>query len=258
MTDDQVSQAEFGAQVLKQVQDLRLDRNIKCTCRFVAYDDLWPVDEGASNRHALPLTAGKLVRVIVERAAGQADQLHDFFRAALPCVGVRVALYPKRKRDDVAYRLARIKRGVRVLEDGLQQLRNFHPVDASDRLSVDPDCAGGWRQQAQHHFGQRRFSASGLAHEPKNLTGLNGERYAVDCVQRLFLAHEATADHERACDFIDFQCRIAHAANPLRRFLAVCAGESTQRYSCVLWCVGRIAILPDSHSTEAYGQRLAK
>ena len=60
--DHEVRQAEPGAEIREQVEDLRLDRNVECGDRLVQYEDRWFRRERTCNRNALPLSAGECPR----------------------------------------------------------------------------------------------------------------------------------------------------------------------------------------------------
>ena len=64
--DEDVGQAELVLQLLQQVDDLRLHRDVECGHRFVADDDLRPKRQPAGDPDALALTTGELVRVPVD------------------------------------------------------------------------------------------------------------------------------------------------------------------------------------------------
>jgi len=65
MGNEQVREAELVLEVVEKVQDLRLDRYVKCRDRLVADDELGIHCERTRNAHALSLTARKLMRVSV-------------------------------------------------------------------------------------------------------------------------------------------------------------------------------------------------
>ena len=63
--DEQVGEAALAAQVDQQIEDLRLDRHVQRRGRLVQQHDLGLQDQGAGDRHPLPLAARELVRVAV-------------------------------------------------------------------------------------------------------------------------------------------------------------------------------------------------
>ena len=52
-------------QILKHIDDLRLNRNIECRNRFIAYNEFRIHGKRTGNADTLTLTAGKLVRIAV-------------------------------------------------------------------------------------------------------------------------------------------------------------------------------------------------
>ena len=63
MRDEQVGQPEVVLQCLEQIENLRLDRDVKRRGRLVANDQLRLDSQCTRNGYALPLATGKLMRV---------------------------------------------------------------------------------------------------------------------------------------------------------------------------------------------------
>ena len=61
----QVGQSELALQILHQIEDLRLDRDVERGSRFIANKEFRVRGECASNRNPLPLTAGEFVREFI-------------------------------------------------------------------------------------------------------------------------------------------------------------------------------------------------
>ena len=83
MRDEHVGQVELVLQVLEQVDDLRLDRDVQRRHRLVGHDQLGPQRERAGDADALALAAGELVRVAVVVLRVQPDQLQQVLHRAL-------------------------------------------------------------------------------------------------------------------------------------------------------------------------------
>ena len=81
--DEDVGEAEVALQVLEQVQDLRLHRDVERRDRLVADDQLRVDGERARDADALALAAGELVREAVVVLGVQADDLEQLLDAAL-------------------------------------------------------------------------------------------------------------------------------------------------------------------------------
>src|SRR5260370_1233480 len=62
VADEEKREAKLALQILQQVHDLRLDRNIECRDRLVADDEVGLGRESARNGDALTLSAGEFVR----------------------------------------------------------------------------------------------------------------------------------------------------------------------------------------------------
>src|ERR1022692_354643 len=83
MGDDDVGQAVVSLQPLHQVEHLRPDRHVKRADRLVRDDDLRVQGEGPGQPDPLPLPAGELVRIALDRAARQADLVEQFVDALI-------------------------------------------------------------------------------------------------------------------------------------------------------------------------------
>ena len=120
MADEQHSQLELILQILEQVEDLCLDRDIQRRRGFIADQQARPGGQGAGDRDALALATGKLVRILETRQAAQPDVIQqiadDLFN--LPFV-FRQLMEADRLGDDVGYLHARIHGGVGILEHHL-------------------------------------------------------------------------------------------------------------------------------------------
>ena len=66
MRDKKISQVLLLLEILQQVDDLRLDRNIKRRNRLVADDKFRAHRKTARNTDSLALAAGELVRITVQ------------------------------------------------------------------------------------------------------------------------------------------------------------------------------------------------
>ena len=61
--DEEISKAVALLEVLKQVNDLCLHRNVECANRLIANNELWPNTKGAGDADPLALAAAELMRV---------------------------------------------------------------------------------------------------------------------------------------------------------------------------------------------------
>ena len=83
MRHKQVRQTQFGLQLIKQVDDTRLNRNVQCRDRFIQDQQLRFEGEGACNANTLALPPGEVTRIAVKVRPLQADQLDELGRPLL-------------------------------------------------------------------------------------------------------------------------------------------------------------------------------
>ena len=129
------------------------------------------------------------MRVPVVVLGVQAHELHQLLDLALDLVPRHRAVQAERGPDDGADRLARVQRGVRVLEDHLHvstQLPELAPLEVRDVLAVEPDLALRRIEEPHHDAGERRLAAPGLADQAERLAGVDLQVHAVD---RVHVAH---------------------------------------------------------------------
>ena len=75
--DEQVGQLQLRLQVDQQFDDLRLNRHVERRHRFVGDDERRVQRQRARDADALPLAAAELVRIALEMAALEPDQLEQ-------------------------------------------------------------------------------------------------------------------------------------------------------------------------------------
>ena len=114
--DEDVGEPELLLQVLQQVEDLRLHRDVERRHRLVAEDQLRVDRERARDADPLPLPARELVREAVVVLGVEADDLEQLLDAALALGRRADAVELERLADDEPDPLARVERRVRVLE----------------------------------------------------------------------------------------------------------------------------------------------
>src|SRR5262249_17111489 len=85
VTDEEEREAELALQILQQVDDLRLDRNIERRDCLIAHDQVGLGGERARYGDALALSAGELVR---PARLGFAWKAHFFQQQVDSCVEV--------------------------------------------------------------------------------------------------------------------------------------------------------------------------
>ena len=126
MRHEEIGETKFFLQILEQIDDLRLDRDIERGDRLVADDEARIDGQRAGDADALPLPARELMRIAFHRVGSQPDLREDRNHSILQLAARRDAVIRKRLADDRADRETRIKRGTGVLENELQ----FAPIRA--------------------------------------------------------------------------------------------------------------------------------
>ena len=77
VADEQIGEAPVTLELMQQVEDLRLHRDVEGAGRFVEHDELGIEGEGSGDGDALPLPSGELMRVPEEVLASHADALEQ-------------------------------------------------------------------------------------------------------------------------------------------------------------------------------------
>ena len=208
--DEDVGQVELRLEVLEQVQDLRLDRDIERRHRLVADDELGIERDGSCDADALALAAAELVRVT---AVGIGWQPHGFEQLAHTICPLRPAHLRLEDRyafaDDPAHGEARVQRRKRVLEDELHvaaERPHLPRRDVCDVLTLEDDPAGIGLHQIEHGTAEGGLAAAALAHEAHALPALDGE---VNAIHRAHVPHhaaqQAVPDRKILLQVFDFQ-----------------------------------------------------
>ena len=83
VADEEIGQAELGAQVHQQVDDLGLDRDVEGRDRLVADHEVGLQGQGAGDADALALAAAHLVRIAAGEAGRQAAERQQLAQAAV-------------------------------------------------------------------------------------------------------------------------------------------------------------------------------
>ena len=86
---------ELGTQVLEQVQDGGLDADVERRDRLVGDQQLGPQRERPGDGDPLPLPAGELPRVGVDRLLGQAHEAEQFPGVGLDLVPWHDVVHPQ-------------------------------------------------------------------------------------------------------------------------------------------------------------------
>ncbi len=217
VADEQQREAELALQILQQIDDLRLDRNVERGNRLVAHDQLGFGRERARNADALTLAAGEFVGPAVQRLARQAHGVHQRCDANLEILrGFGEAEIADRLGQDVAHAHARVEARERILEHHLHAAAHLaHRARRSvvDTLAVEDDLARSNLEQPQNGAADRRLAAAGLADQRQRLAARDLERHAVHRIDELGLSPEqALVDRKMLLEVVDLEQRRTHAA----------------------------------------------
>ena len=116
VADEKQRQTQLRAQVRKQIEDLRLHRNIERGDRLVGNDEIRPARKRAGNSDALALSARELVREPLRMGRIKTDQGKQFVHPVLHgCVWTEVV--DQNSVGDLRLdRTARVEAGVGILK----------------------------------------------------------------------------------------------------------------------------------------------
>ena len=146
MRDEEVGEAEFALEILQQVDDLRLDRDIERRHRLVEDQHARLEGERARDADALLLPARELVR---EAAHHARRQPHHLEQARDPRRTAHLLVEPvdsQRLGDDLPRALDRVERGEGVLEHVLHvpaHLAHRAAAERGDVAAAETDAAAG-------------------------------------------------------------------------------------------------------------------
>ena len=218
--DEEVGQAQLLLEVVKHVDDLRLNGHVQRGDGLVADDELGIDRQCAGDADALALATGKLVGVAGGVLAVQADVAHQLQNALLTLLLAGVELvHVQRLTDDVGDRHAGIQRGVGILKDHGGLLAELLDVLlALDGLAVEDHLSGGGLVQVQNRAAHGGLAAAGLAHQAQRLALVDGEGDVIHGLEGLG-AEEAHVDIEVFLEVLDLNERailvFRHCPHPL-------------------------------------------
>ena len=214
--DDDHRHLVLLAQLLEQVEDARLHRDVERRRGLVGDQQPRLARQRDRDHHALPHAARIAVRIVVEALARVRDvHLFEQLDRALPRSVAREVEMPLHRLGQLrADRQRRVERRHRVLEDHRDlpaahvlelALGQMHEVAALERDRAARD-ARGLREQAHDRERRHRLAAAGLADDAERLALLDGEADAVDGV------HVAAARLEVRAEVVDFEDRHLRSA----------------------------------------------
>ena len=197
--DEQVREPEASLQVLQQVDDLRLDRDIERRYRLVADDEPRLHRDRARDADALALPAGEFVRVAPRVLRRKADQTQEFRHPlAFPALGQTMQC--KGFGEHVADGHSRVERAVRVLENHLHltaQRAHLALREAEQVAPVEPDLPRSRLDQAQREASGGRLAAARFADQRQSFPGVELEADVVDRANRLEVLDQVFCAQQR-------------------------------------------------------------
>ena len=201
--DEEVGEAELLLQVFQQVDDLRLNRDVKRGDRLVGDDEVWLDGERAGDADALPLAAGELVREAAGVERVEADDTHELRHPFAALLALRQTVDRQRLADDRAGRHARIERCVGILEDHLHlaaHAAQIATLELRQLYFAELDGAARRTVELQDRAARRRLAAAALADEAERLALADVKRHAVNGLHIGNFALEDQAGRHREVD----------------------------------------------------------
>src|SRR5439155_882206 len=180
--DEEHGEAEAPAQILQQVQDLRLDRDVEGRDGLVGHHEAGADGEGPRDADALALAAAELVRIAARGLGRQAHQLEQLSHPLPALRACTEAMDREPFADDALDAHARIERAVGVLEDDLHlaaERAQLARPECQERAPVERHLPRGGLDEAQHETPERRLPRARLADQAEGLARLDGQRHAV-------------------------------------------------------------------------------
>ena len=144
MGNEQQGNACLIAQVLQQVDDLRLHRNVERGNRFIAHDHVRLQRDCAGDADPLALSTGELVRIFPAGFRVESDPLHEGGYPAFDFTAPRTGVNAVRGGENVGNPVARVQGRKRILENDLHsraQPAKIRPGQFRDVLAEKPDRA---------------------------------------------------------------------------------------------------------------------
>ncbi len=193
--DEQIGQVELVAQILEQIDDLRLDRYVESRNRLVADDEFRVQRQGPRDSDPLPLAARHLMRISVGEIRVEAAHRQQLAHPveAPPRVFLDT-VHHHRLANDRADLLARVQGAVGILEDDLDAAPQRHQLATDELGDVDAvveDLAGSRLFEPQDAAAHRRLAATALADQPQGFAAADRQ---IDAVHRLDVPDMAPRD----------------------------------------------------------------
>src|SRR2546426_700246 len=226
--NEDVAHVVLVLQVLQQIQDLRLDRDIEGRYRLVADEHVRLHGEAAGNRDPLSLAAGEFVRILEKRNLGEPHLLEQFVDPVAALVFARPdAVHLQGLHEKLADRETRIERSIGILEDDLDPALVRHHLflrNGQQVLAVEQGLAGRFPAQAQQRQRDRRLARTRFADYAQGFPPGEPERNVFDRLEFPF-SEQSLARIEALAQVAHLENDLLVAAQPATAFLQTSPGE---------------------------------
>lgn len=119
MRDEQAAQFQFLLEILQQVDDDGLHRDVQSGCGFVQHQKLGTHDQGSGDGDALSLTAGEFMRIALIVGAGQPYPLKHGKHLLLSFCSSKLCMNGQGSRYDLFHGGSGIQGCIGILKDHL-------------------------------------------------------------------------------------------------------------------------------------------
>ena len=214
--DEQVRELELLLQVVEEVQDLRLDRDVERRDGFVAHDQLRAAARARARRRSAAAVRPRT------RADSGCSAPGSGPTSSISCWTSLLTLLAHRRSRAAGTASPMIEpivlRGFsdaygswKIICMSRPELAELGALERGDVLALEPDLALGGIEQPHHDARERRLAAARLPDQAERLTGIHLEVHAVDRVDvaDLVLDQDAARDREVLLDPLDLDERLA-------------------------------------------------
>ena len=183
MGNEDIGQVHRLLKFFKQVDDLRLDRNVERRYGLVADNKLGINRKGSCDTDSLTLTARELVRIALKVVIAQTALVHKAKNVVLYLVLGHDAVHLNRLGEYITNGASRRKRRVGVLEDDLHlraMLSHLSYVIIGDILAIEDDSATGGGVELQDRTAEGGLTTARLTNDTESFSRLESKGNVID------------------------------------------------------------------------------
>src|SRR5882724_2159104 len=191
MGNEKVGEMHLLLQLLQEIDDLRLNRNIQRGDWLVADNKFRVHGQGARDTDALALPAAKLVGVTVVMILAEAHRMEQFIDAVALSSTLGKFVNFQTFADDIADAHPRIQRGIGILKNDLHlppRIAEFALGQSQQVFPLEIDLAAGRLNKPKNGSSQRRLAAAGLADDAQGFALLHAQTHTVYSLDRPLIA----------------------------------------------------------------------